>query len=407
MDMIYLQCDSRFNQWLLKKIDEQSVVEHTIERVKMIRGGKNRLIAGVINCPENEELIEILDKNGVDVRVTEEDDVNKRFLDIISAEESGYVVRVGGDQCLLDYELTLYIIKEMHKNKDEWFYKPSCSCVIPDVVSIDLIKKYKSGLENGKRYFEILEKMNGIKRYIMPYPMLIMFQFRANSREGFRICRQVIRNKLDIYELSENMQKSLINSSYLQKSGLLGSWILPMELGNVFYDENGDINPWWGESIIEIIRKHLNKSLSVFEWGSGNSTMFWAKYVKEVVSTEHDRQWYNKMSNMVPDNVSLNYCELEYGGEYCKAILSEDNMFDIILVDGRDRVRCIKNAVKRLKEDGVLILDNSEREEYIEGKVFLKGQGFKELEIGSMVYGLPGFKGFTALYYRDRNIFDL
>lgn len=37
--MIYLQCDSRFNQWLLKKIDEQSVVEHTIERVKMIRGG--------------------------------------------------------------------------------------------------------------------------------------------------------------------------------------------------------------------------------------------------------------------------------------------------------------------------------------------------------------------------------
>lgn len=370
-------------------------------------GGNSRLIAGVLQCPENQKLIDILGKNGVDVRLTEEDDVNKRFLDIISAEESGYVVRVGGDQCLLDYERMLWIIKEMRKNKDEWFYNPSCSCVIPDVVSIDLIKKYKSELENGKRYFEILDKMNGIKRYNMPYPMLVMFRFRANSSEGFRICKQVIRNKLDIYELSENIRKSLVNSSYLHKSGLLGSWILPMELEEFFYDENGDINPWWGESVIEIVKNHLNKSLTVFEWGSGNSTMFWAKYVKEVVSTEHDRQWYNRMNNIVPDNVSLNYYELEYGGEYCKAILNENKLFDIILVDGRDRVRCIKNAVKRLKENGVLILDNSEREKYREGKEFLREQGFKKLEIGSVVYGLPGFKDFTTLYYRDRNLFGL
>lgn len=38
MDMIYLQCDSRFNQWLLREIDEMPVIEYTIEKAKMIWG---------------------------------------------------------------------------------------------------------------------------------------------------------------------------------------------------------------------------------------------------------------------------------------------------------------------------------------------------------------------------------
>lgn len=167
------------------------------------------------------------------------------------------------------------------------------------------------------------------------------------------------------------------------------------------------MNPWWGRSVIDLIKKHLNKSMRVFEWGSGNSTLFWSKYVEEVVSIEHNRNWYEKMLNIVSENVKLNYYELEYDGDYCKAILKEKDYFNIILVDGRDRVECMKNAVKYLTEDGILILDNSEREYYKLGDDFLKRNGFRKLEISSIIYGLPGVEDFTAIYYRENNILNL
>ena len=174
-----------------------------------------------------------------------------------------------------------------------------------------------------------------------------------------------------------------------------------------YYDENKKINPWWNRSIIDFVKKYLNKSLSVFEWGSGNSTLFWSQYVKEVVSVEHNKQWYEKMQKVIPDNVLLKYCELEYGGVYSNSILNEKREFEIILIDGRDRVRCAKNSVMRLKENGIIIWDNSDREVYKLGVEYLKQHGFKQLEIGSVVYGLPGREEFTSIFYRENNLFGL
>lgn len=33
----------------------------------------------------------------------------------------------------------------------------------------------------------------------------------------------------------------------------------------------------------------------VFEYGSGGSTLFFQKYVKKIISIEHNRIWYKKM----------------------------------------------------------------------------------------------------------------
>ena len=113
------------------------------------------------------------------------------------------------------------------------------------------------------------------------------------------------------------------------------------------------------------------------------------------------------MLNMVPQNVRLEFCALEYGGEYCKAILKEEGLFDIVLIDGRDRVRCAKNAISKLKSGGILIWDDSDRGYYEEGDIFLKEHGFKKIEISSIIYAIPGFEAFTAIYYRNENIFYL
>lgn len=408
MDLIYLQCDSRFNKWMTEKIKGKMVVEYTIDRCKKINEGKCKIISGIYNCDENKELVEILLKNGVDVRITDEIDVNKRFLDIIAQEnEDGYIVRVGGEQCLFDFEKTYNIMEHMKEDLSDWYYEHYSSCILPDIISVRCLKKHIAILRKGNRYFDMLEKQEGVKRYSLPYPILILFNFRANSNENFRVCKNIIENNLDIYDLSKKLYLQFINSPYLVQTGLWGSWIIPREYGDFFYDENKEVSPWWGRSVIDIVKKYLHKSMRVFEWGSGNSTLFWSQYVKEVVSIEHDRGWYEKMLNVVPENVKLNYYELEYGGEYSKAIFKEKENFDIILVDGRDRVECMRNAVGHLTFHGVLILDDSEREFYKTGDDFLKSSGFKKLEISSVTYGLPGVETFTAIYYREDNLLDL
>jgi hypothetical protein len=56
------------------------------------------------------------------------------------------------------------------------------------------------------------------------------------------------------------------------------------------------------------------------------------------------------------------------GDAYVKAVQSTGEHYNIIIVDGRNRVKCANFAVDYLTSDGVLILDNSEREWYSKAK---------------------------------------
>ncbi len=408
MNIIYLQCDARFNKWLLEKIDGKYVIQYTIEKcMKIGREEKCTIVAGIYDCAENNELVNVLSAQNIKVKISNEEDVNKRFLDIVVREDADYVIRVGGDQCLIDPDKITNIVESMKRNTLDFFYEEYINPVLPDVVSTGCLKRWEKELKGKDRYFKVLDKQENIRRYRLQYPVLILYNFRANSNESFRICKIIINNNLDIYELSRQLLLKLVNSDYLVKTGLLGSWIIPSEIGDFFYDENKEINPWWGRSVIDFVKKYLDNSLSVFEWGAGNSTLFWSAHVKEVVSIEHNKQWYERMLKIVPENVAIKYCELEYGGGYCAAILNEKKKFDIILIDGRDRVRCAQNAVLRLKERGIIIWDNSERESYKKGYEFLKEQGFKQFEISSLIYGLPGIEDFTSIFYKEDNLLGL
>ena len=53
--------------------------------------------------------------------------------------------------------------------------------------------------------------------------------------------------------------------------------------------------PWMTFPAISQIRDFLEPSMRVFEYGSGGSTVFFANRVKEVISVEHDKEWYQKL----------------------------------------------------------------------------------------------------------------
>lgn len=118
----------------------------------------------------------------------------------------------------------------------------------------------------------------------------------------------------------------------------------------------------------------MSTSWNCFEWGSGHSTIFFAKRAKFVVSIEPDKQWYDRVAGWARTagitNLDLRFIPLvrppeirsEENLAYPDSILEfPDESFDCILVDGTLRNECIANTPRKLKPGGIAILDDSER----------------------------------------------
>jgi hypothetical protein len=153
-------------------------------------------------------------------------------------------------------------------------------------------------------------------------------------------------------------------------------------------------SPWITFGAIEYIKRNIKEKSRVFEYGSGGSTLFWIKLKQEVVSIEHDTEWYKKLQPYLkglnnidfrlvipckfvnaqsldisnPDNyVSASTDWKGYSfKEYVSQIDSYSNdFFDVVLIDGRARPSCIKHSVAKVKIGGMIILDDSERLYYL------------------------------------------
>jgi spore coat polysaccharide biosynthesis protein SpsF (cytidylyltransferase family) len=408
MNVAYLQCDLRFNPFLLNKIGDKTLIEATIEKVYMLRN-VGKIITGIYSCIENEELIKLLETN--DRIITYEskyENVTERFLEIALNCNADYIIRIGSDQCLLDIETTDKIMDEMQKEEFDWFYICENSGILPDIVKLSCLRKFEKEARKEVRYFNAFLKLPNhvIKRYqanIEPFPM----NLRANNVLRFNVCKTMVENNISLNTLKSNIYSRLFSDdNYLVSTGILNSWIFNAKYNIPFQEMSGDFNPWLTMSTIEFIKERITKEMDIFEWGSGYSTLFWSKYTRSVTSCEHNKLWYDKVSALIYTNTKLLYRELEYGGTYSKAILENDNKYDIILIDGRDRVNCATSAVQRLKHGGIIIWDDSERERYFEGFDFLKNMGFKKICFKGIVYGVPK-GGSTAIFYRSNNIFGI
>lgn len=166
--------------------------------------------------------------------------------------------------------------------------------------------------------------------------------------------------------------------------------------------KSGEPIPWVTYSFIDFISDRIQKDHTVFEFGSGNSTLYYAKRAQKVVSVEHDKDWFAKISSSKAANSEMIFCELEKGGKYSKMPASLGSKFDIIIVDGRDRVNCCLESLSALSERGVVVLDDSEREIYAEAIKFFKNNGFKELSFSGISPGLFYNKS-TSVFYKDNN----
>lgn len=142
--------------------------------------------------------------------------------------------------------------------------------------------------------------------------------------------------------------------------------------------------PWMNYSILSFLDERLRRDQILFEFGSGFSTIYFAQRVKEVVSIEYKEDWYRILKEKVPSNVELVLQTEDVDGDFCRTVARGGRRYDVVIVDARDRVNCVKQSLGHLTDRGVVILDDSHREAYREGIEFAKARGFRALAFEGM-----------------------
>jgi hypothetical protein len=204
------------------------------------------------------------------------------------------------------------------------------------------------------------------------------------------------------YKTDDASQRSaLAADGYLASSGWLKSRELKMPV-----DVDSRPIPWYSYPVVEFLSRRVGPEMHVFEFGSGNSTLWWAERVESVTAVEHHPQWAARMATTVPDNVSLLHVPLEEDSDYCRSTRHADKQFHVIVIDGRDRVNCARNCLGALRDDGVIVWDDSQRSRYRSGHRYLARRDFRRVEFVGLGPMDPHPRE-TSIFYRDGNCLGL
>lgn len=123
-------------------------------------------------------------------------------------------------------------------------------------------------------------------------------------------------------------------------------------------DRDGNPVPMYSYSLIEYLAGLDLSSKSVFEFGAGNSTLFWAERAKQVRAAESDAEWVQKLNAAKARHCSVDLVERGAMPGHFRGL---ETRFDIIVVDcAENRFECCRLAREHLNPGGFIILDNSD-----------------------------------------------
>jgi hypothetical protein len=134
--------------------------------------------------------------------------------------------------------------------------------------------------------------------------------------------------------------------------------------------------PWWTYPAARSVEEYLTAKQGrarVFEYGAGASTVWLRARADEVISVEHDEEFLPVLGPLLDDTSADGRVLLRplrsdgqtaEGDRYVGSIDEFDGEFDLVVVDGRERARCVHAALPRLAEGGLILLDDSQRRRY-------------------------------------------
>lgn len=139
---------------------------------------------------------------------------------------------------------------------------------------------------------------------------------------------------------------------------------------NMLYIRRYPDRPWITPAAFDVVESYLQKAHVGLEFGSGRSTIWFAKRVARLMSVESDRGWHDRvMKQLAADGISNVESHLFPGPEEPGKGLESayanvaqkfgPESLDFVLVDGLYRDACALLSLDKLRPGGLLIIDNA------------------------------------------------
>jgi hypothetical protein len=169
-------------------------------------------------------------------------------------------------------------------------------------------------------------------------------------------------------------------------------------------DARGNPLPWLTYDAISMLERCVKPGMAVFEYGAGHSTLWWLSKGCSVITCESDPTWAQEIAERAPGS-DIRLRPLE-DGSYVNELSKYPGVFDIVVVDGFERVACAALAPAALNGQGIILFDNSDVSEYEPGLSLLTRQGFRRRDFAG--FGpVNGYSWMTSIFYRDGNCLGL
>lgn len=156
-------------------------------------------------------------------------------------------------------------------------------------------------------------------------------------------------------------------------------WRKSFEAGKPI-DGEGKPIPWYTYPAIEFIRSLELSTCRVFEYGCGNSSLFWSARVAEVCAVESDLNWANIVREFKISNLTI--ISAQNKNDYIHAPFAGTQKFDIVIIDGKYRRECVLPAIKVASEAGIIIFDNSDW--YPDACTTLRNNGWFQVDFSGL-----------------------
>lgn len=222
----------------------------------------------------------------------------------------------------------------------------------------------------------------------------------------------------------ERMEQAL-SERYLTEVGWRESAQIKMPV------RDGKPIPWYTYSAIEFLKTIVCKDHNLFEFGAGCSTLFWESLVNNIVTVEHDSDYVNYVNSTSASRASVLFANSDefdrpspellatscgdirisdqlatqiigegYATYATKILDYERDYFNFIVVDGVARSFCTLLAANHFSDGGIIVLDNSDRQDVECVISLLLAMGFRRIDFWGLGPVNP-YGWCTSVFFRD------
>lgn len=120
---------------------------------------------------------------------------------------------------------------------------------------------------------------------------------------------------------------------------------------------DGEVKPWFNYPAIEFLDSLELDGLQIFEWGCGNSTLYFNQRGLKTLSVEHIPEWARSVEAKTNGEVLV----IQDPEIYVDALRLSKRSWNIVLIDGEKRGSCARAFIKFLENHDcqMLIFDNA------------------------------------------------